>query len=215
MTKQCLLMTYSLASPAGMFFNSLWPSDVIWRQGSMSISDQVMACCLAAPSHYLNQSWLMISEALWHSPDSNFTENTSYLSSKWVSNLLILYCSEILQGPMSQEYRDHSGHERSQLYPRISLAPQKIVAFNQLCFLVMANDLKWKYVLVFPQNNSATNSLKLFSWVSLLQTTIRLITGIMTMLRHRKFPSWANTQVPHRISSQRGGFFGSRKFNLF
>ena len=56
--------------------NSLWPSDVIWRQGSWSTLAQVMACCLTAPSHYLNQCWLMISEVLWHSPDSNFTENT-------------------------------------------------------------------------------------------------------------------------------------------
>ena len=35
-----------------------------------------MSCCLTAPSHYLDQCWLMISEVLWHSPDSNFTENT-------------------------------------------------------------------------------------------------------------------------------------------
>ena len=35
-----------------------------------------MACCLTAPSHYLNQCWRMISEILWHSPDNNFTENT-------------------------------------------------------------------------------------------------------------------------------------------
>ena len=55
--------------------NSLWPSDVIWRQGSRSTLAQVMACCLTAPSHYLNQCWLMITEVLWHSPDSNFTEN--------------------------------------------------------------------------------------------------------------------------------------------
>ena len=59
------------------YFNSLWPSGVIWRQGSRSTLAQVMACCLTAPSHYLNQCWLMISEVLWHSPDSNFTENTS------------------------------------------------------------------------------------------------------------------------------------------
>ena len=57
--------------------NSLWYSEVIWRQGSRSTLAQVMACCLMAPSHYLNQCWLMISEVLWHSPDSNFTENTS------------------------------------------------------------------------------------------------------------------------------------------
>ena len=57
-------------------FNSLGPSDAIWPQISGSTLAQVMACCLMAPSHYLNQCWLMISEVLWHSPDSNFTENT-------------------------------------------------------------------------------------------------------------------------------------------
>ena len=43
-------------------FNSLWPSDAIWRQGSGSTLAQVMACCLMAPSHYLNQCWLIICE---------------------------------------------------------------------------------------------------------------------------------------------------------
>ena len=47
--------------------NSLWPSDVIWRQGSRSTLDQVMAWCLRAPSHYLNQCWLIIDEAPRHS----------------------------------------------------------------------------------------------------------------------------------------------------
>ena len=43
-------------------FNSLWPSDAIWRQGSWSTLVQVMACCLTAPSHYLNQCWLIITK---------------------------------------------------------------------------------------------------------------------------------------------------------
>ena len=30
---------------------------------------QVMACCLTAPSHYLNQCWLIISKVLWHSSE--------------------------------------------------------------------------------------------------------------------------------------------------
>ena len=55
--------------------NTLWPNDVIWWRWSWSTLAQVMACCLTAPSHYLNQCWLMISGVLWHSPDSNFTEN--------------------------------------------------------------------------------------------------------------------------------------------
>ena len=33
----------------------LWPSDTIWGQRSRSTLAQVMACCLTAPSHHLNQ----------------------------------------------------------------------------------------------------------------------------------------------------------------
>ena len=46
---------------------SLWPSDAIRWQRSGSTLAQVMACCLMAPSHYLNQCWLIISEVQWHS----------------------------------------------------------------------------------------------------------------------------------------------------
>ena len=35
-----------------------------------------MACCLTAPSHYLNQCWFLFLEVLWHSPESDFTANT-------------------------------------------------------------------------------------------------------------------------------------------
>ena len=52
---------------------SLWPIDAIWRQRSGSTLARVMACCLTAPSHYLNQCWLIISEVQWHSYWSNFT----------------------------------------------------------------------------------------------------------------------------------------------
>ena len=54
-------------------FNSLWPSDTIWRHGSMSALAQIMAWCLAGPSHYLNQWSLLINEVLWHLLESNFT----------------------------------------------------------------------------------------------------------------------------------------------
>ena len=45
--------------------NSLGPSDAIWLRRSGSTLAQVMACCLMAPSHYLNQCWL-ISKVWWH-----------------------------------------------------------------------------------------------------------------------------------------------------
>ena len=45
-----------------MSSSSLWPNDSIWRQKTGSTFSQVMACCLTAPSHYLNQCWLIISK---------------------------------------------------------------------------------------------------------------------------------------------------------
>ena len=49
--------------------NSLSPSDTIRQQRSGSTSAQVMACCLTAPSHYLNQYWLINTKVLWHSSE--------------------------------------------------------------------------------------------------------------------------------------------------
>ena len=49
----------SVATIDGLI-NSLRLSDAIWRHRSESTSAQVMACCLSAPSHYLNQCWLII-----------------------------------------------------------------------------------------------------------------------------------------------------------
>ena len=47
---------------------------------------QVMAWCLTAPSHYLNQCWL-ISKVLWHSPDSNYTMvSTVYMRIRYQNN---------------------------------------------------------------------------------------------------------------------------------
>ena len=64
--------------------NILWPSNPIWWHGPWSTLAQVMACCLTAPSHYLNQCWLLIIEIRWQSPGGNFinylTELENYLS---------------------------------------------------------------------------------------------------------------------------------------
>ena len=49
-------------NPVKSCFNSLRLSDVIWWQRSGSTLAQVMACGLTAPSHYLNQCWLIISK---------------------------------------------------------------------------------------------------------------------------------------------------------
>ena len=57
-------------------FNSLWRSDAIWRHRSGSILAQVMACCLTAPSHHLNQCWLIVSTDQWRLSKGNSTRDT-------------------------------------------------------------------------------------------------------------------------------------------
>ena len=61
-------------------FNSLWPSDAIWQQRSGSTLVQVMAWCRQAPSHYLNQCWLILSKVQWHSSDGNFIRDTTVIN---------------------------------------------------------------------------------------------------------------------------------------
>ena len=50
--------------PEGINIEAQWChlATQIW----VSIGSGNMACCLMAPSHYLNQCWLIISKVLWH-----------------------------------------------------------------------------------------------------------------------------------------------------
>ena len=60
--------------------NSLWPSDPLWRHGTGSTLAQLMACCLAAPSRYLNQCWAIINIVQWHLFEGNFTRDVSVIN---------------------------------------------------------------------------------------------------------------------------------------
>ena len=60
--------------------HSLRLSDAMWRQRTRSTLAQVMACCLNAPSHYLNQCWLIIPKVQWLSSEGNLTRNTSAIN---------------------------------------------------------------------------------------------------------------------------------------
>ena len=56
-------------------FNPLWPSDAIWQHRFRSALAQVMACCLIAPSHCLNECWLITSEVQWNLPEAILQDN--------------------------------------------------------------------------------------------------------------------------------------------
>ena len=71
--KHCCLgciVTWISTVPAGLLTHK-----VTWWHRSRSTLAQVMACCLMAPSYYLNQYWLIIKEVQWQSPEGNFTRD--------------------------------------------------------------------------------------------------------------------------------------------
>ena len=62
---------YCLCGQPKWNYCGLW----IWLQRPGSTLAYVMVCCLTAPSHYLNQCWLITGEVLWHSLNGNFIGN--------------------------------------------------------------------------------------------------------------------------------------------
>ena len=90
-----------LNTTASWEVNPFGPSDAMWWHSSGSMMAHATACCLMAPSHYLNQCWLIISRVQWHSNEDNFIRNTSAinlkLTWKWLNYIFI----QIFQGPMS------------------------------------------------------------------------------------------------------------------
>ena len=94
----CISLQYHL--------NSLRPSDAIWRQWSWTTLAQVMACCLTAPSHYLNQCWLIIRGVLWHTSESSFAGIAQGIDSGYEFEKDIL--KNIFKSPRGQWVkRDH------------------------------------------------------------------------------------------------------------
>ena len=73
------------------WINSFRPSDAIWSQRSGSTLAQVMVCCLMAPSHDLNQCWLIIRKVQWHPSESNLARipqpSITEISSLKITNL--------------------------------------------------------------------------------------------------------------------------------
>ena len=52
---------------------------------------QVMACCLKAPSHYLNQCWLIITKVQWCSSEGNFARDITAISYlNWLEKFFFL-----------------------------------------------------------------------------------------------------------------------------
>ena len=85
--------------------NSLCPGDATLWHRCWSTLAQVMACCFTAPSHYLNQCWLLISEVLWCSHE-HYSDVTMSVMASQITGVLIV-CSNVCSGA------DHRKHQSS------------------------------------------------------------------------------------------------------
>ena len=85
-----------------VWWNNLQLTVAIWNHRTYLTFIQVMACCLTAPSHYLNKCWRITNEVLWHSRKDIFTENAqdSYLWYEFDDYWFKITASSP-QGPMS------------------------------------------------------------------------------------------------------------------
>ena len=64
-----------------------------------------MACCLTAPSHYLNQCWLIIRGVLWHTSESSFAGIAQGIDSGYEFEKDIL--KNIFKSPRGQWVKTH------------------------------------------------------------------------------------------------------------
>ena len=74
-----------------IFFNSLWPTDTIWQHATGLTLAQVMTCCLTAPSHYLSQCWLMITDVQWQFCNRYLSHQLKTLATKLIFKILFKF----------------------------------------------------------------------------------------------------------------------------
>ena len=121
--------------------NSLRPSDAIWRQWFWTTLAQVMACCLTAPSHYLNQCWLIIRGVLWHTSESSFAGIAQGIDSGYEFEKDIL--KNIFKSPRGQWVKKlHRAHSASLAHCVVTpchdlshLLLDKMAAISQMSYI--------------------------------------------------------------------------------
>ena len=114
----------SVRSIANVPVNSLRPSDAIWRQWSWTTLAQVMACCLTAPSHYLNQCWLIIRGVLWHTSESSFAGIAQGIDSGY----------EFEKDILKNIFKSPRGQWVNPLWPNNTMKPCSIMDLGQFYF---------------------------------------------------------------------------------
>ena len=145
--------------PASMSesFNSFGPSNAIWRKRYESTLIQLIARCLMAPSHNLNQCWL---ESIGIHPLGNFSEIVQGMLAKTTikNHFLKLYMQVRAVCPI---LRPGTGiNHNYELYPSCATMTSMgiVTLYRQQCMdiVTLCSVLKWPLIYIIPDlcNNS-------------------------------------------------------------
>ena len=151
-------------SPRLQWVNSLWPSDAIWRHTSLSTLAQVMACCLTAPSHYLNQCLLIANKVLQLSPEGNFMGNAQEIYAFGMKNDTDFILE--LHLPGANELMVFFSCSRATLYNRMKLMFVGVQGIGKTSLLAQMRKAGRGPQ---PRNNKVRKLfflIRIFSWVS-------------------------------------------------
>ena len=100
----CMRRTNTIYGVLSGMLNLLWPSDAImenWIWVNIGSHNGLLS---GAPSHYLNQCWLIISGVMWLSPEISFTVSAqaTFLYNEY-GNCIFNIAAHISKGPMSEK----------------------------------------------------------------------------------------------------------------
>ena len=126
------------------WLNSLWLSDAIWQHRSGSTLAQVMACCLTAPSHCLNQCCCL-------------TAPSHYLNQRWLTVTDVCFVAGFHLRSISQWV---SKLPRCIMNLKIILLNSRsylprVTEFIQACGISSANTLERQCSAVITRSNSS------------------------------------------------------------
>ena len=181
-----------------------------------------MACCLMAPSHYLNQFWLIISKVWWHSSKDNFTAGISAINH---CNWLEKYSFKISLKSLRPQWVNYSTHcieqcnrssisamhtfknnKPNMLYKWcniIQCCPQVSAASNIADYRHVTRWLLSQYFLKIIYNNTGDNRLlfRLLYWnhwlLKFLGTTLNITDKTKKNKEYNKWnpiSSWSSAQ---------------------
>ena len=207
----CLCLSNIINLLCGKSFNSQWPSNAICWHRSWSTLAQVMACCMMAPSHYLNQCWLIIKAVVWYSPEQ-FHRKCLILMCLQITHLN--HC-HISMGPMSEidieiylhllSFLDTEMAQVVEIFPCWRQSPWLLMAwwckepgYQQPCYWLSFHGIFWlqhhthlthwgrdKMAAIFQMTFSNA-----FSWMKMFKFRLRFHWSLFPRVQLTIFQHW-------------------------